>query len=63
MDRQTGQIVKAQNVVFEEGQGNWTIFEQSQLKDKPIFEEEVKGLEGVERMGREVGTSNEAQVP
>ena len=41
LDRATGKVVKARNVVFEEGSGHRTLFDQQALHDEPIFDDEV----------------------
>ncbi|PPQ83509.1 hypothetical protein CVT25_006999, partial [Psilocybe cyanescens] len=40
-DRNTGTIVKARNVVFEEGSGHCTLFDQEAVHDEPIFEDKI----------------------
>ncbi len=41
LDRATGKVVKARNVVFEEGSGHRTLFDQHALHDEPIFDDEI----------------------
>lgn len=43
LDRATGKVVKARNVIFEEGSGHRTLFDQQPmpLHDDPIFSDEI----------------------
>ncbi len=41
LDQATGDIIKAHNVVFEEGTGHRTLFQQDALRDEPIFDGEL----------------------
>jgi hypothetical protein len=62
LDRNTGIVVKARNVVFEEGSGHHTLFDQKQLRDEPMFEIEDDHVPGPQHLDNHADAEN-AQAP
>jgi hypothetical protein len=58
LDRNTGIVVKARNVIFEEGTGHHTLFDQEQLRDEPLFGFEEDQVPGHQHLDNHTGVEN-----